>query len=347
MSDPVSLAAGAALDALTLFFGASFLLSLIALLWPTAPGDVAFREREARRRLLLPPAGALVVVALGFGSAWWSYQSQQPDHCGLAHYHQAWLCWLHPSGTVKTLSWLEVLVVLGLAGASLMVAAGVFRCWQDHRRLRMLEIVAQPALAAEAARTFEAQGLRWPGEIWVVPSDIPLCFVTGVRRARLVLSEVVLASMPPEALKAVVLHELSHVQRRDPLWRVIGQVAAMTHLPGIGHRAFRAWAFAIEAACDASSAKQLDSAIDIAEALVRFQRLVNAHPPSGPMPLWHASFGGTGALAARVKLLLSPPARLPFQDAVGVWPWLLLAVGVWQRDGLHLLLEAGLRLLHT
>ncbi|MFP5503695.1 MAG: hypothetical protein ACLGIN_14485, partial [Candidatus Sericytochromatia bacterium] len=95
-------------------------------------------------------------------------------------------------------------------------------------------------------------------------------------------------------------------------------------------------------ACDESAARRLGSRLGVAEALVRFQRLVRARGLAAPLGM---AFGHAGTLDARVRRLLAPPAA-PAPGWVAAWPWALLLVALSQADAWHAALEACLRVVH-
>jgi Zn-dependent protease with chaperone function len=334
---------GLLLDALSLFLVLSYGLSAVLAIAPPPSGNILDREHTARRRLFAPPALALLAVAMGFWPALRSVLFGIPDHCLAEAAHHPHLCWLHLEATPEG-GMVHDAAALGTLTVLVVVAARqVFQWGQAHGRFRLLRTAALPEREQGVRDTLTAMGATWNGAISVVAFGAPLCFVRGVRQPHLVVSTAVLDDLTLEEAKAVLAHEVAHVTRRDNLWRVIGQAALLGHLPVLGRRAFERWVLAAESACDESAAVTISSHIAVAEALVRFQRLLNRHVSVAPLG---ASFGTAGTLEARVKLLLDPPTVSRWHYAWRWMPLLLLPLALWQLDTVHGLLEGLLDLLH-
>lgn len=331
------------LDALTLAVLIAYVLSVLVALLPTPRHDAVSLSREARLRLFLPAGGALLVLALGFWPTLRSILAGTPDHCLEAGAHHPPLCWLHGVGGQGSSHDIAVLLVLLTCAAAAIWQA--YQWAQAHGRLKLLSMLADTGREAPLRSQLNEWGIEWPGEIQVVAIGFPFCFVMGWRHPRLILSTAVLDGLTPAQVSAVVAHERAHLDRRDNAWRVMAHLASLAHLPGLGQRAYRRWAFGAEVACDAMAAARLGSRYAVADALVRFQRLLNERGESGKAlsPLGVA-FLQAGMLDRRVRLLLEnpPSARSIFR----FWPWLLLPVVFWQADAIHQALEVLLEVLH-
>lgn len=331
------------LDALTLAVLISYGLSALVALLPEPRHDAASLSQEARLRLFLPAGGALLVLALGFWPALRVALGGEPDHCLEVGAHHPQLCWLHGVGGQGSSHDIAVLLVL-LTGA----AATIWQAYQwvqAHGRLKLLRMLTDTEREGAIRSQLREWGIDWPGEIQVVAIGFPCCFVMGWRHPRLILSTAVLDGLTAAQVAAVVAHERAHLDRRDNAWRVMAHLASLTHLPGLGQRAYRRWAFGAEVACDDMAGASLGSRIAVAEALVRFQRLLNDRGESGKglSPLGVA-FLQAGMLDRRVRLLLEHPplARSIFRH----WPWLLVPIALWQADAIHQGLEVLLAVLH-
>lgn len=337
------LPSGLALDSLSLVLLLAYGLSIGVALAPAPSGTVRERERSSRRALFAPPALALLAVGLGFWPGLRSLLTGLPDHCGdLADPHPH-LCWLHaslfaPSGAAHD--------AFALVTVAMLLAVAIYHAFlwgQALGRLRLLVAAADPAREPAARALLESGDLRWDGPLSVVAFGAPLCFVHGLRRPHLVISTAVLESLSADDARAILAHEVAHVRRRDNLWRLVGQAALLWHVPGLGRRAFGRWSFCAEAACDEEAAATVGSRIAVAEALVRYQRLLNR---TGPAFALGAAFGGAGQLATRVSLLLDPPAGSRWTRWRPWWPALALSVIALQPDAVHTFLEDLLELLH-
>lgn len=337
-------ALGLALDTATLVLAVSFSLSIAVHALPAIGGDVDYREEEARRRLLLPSIGAIVVVGLGFISSIWDAWTCSPDHCGETVVHPPYLCWLHPASATYHIGLPEAVAIAIVVASAALVGKELFtwgRTWTKLRELRtMADLEAGEHLRMDLARS----GLAWPGEIVAIPAEQPICFVYGLSAPSLVVSTGVLDRMPFDELRHIVAHELAHVRRGDTVWKLVWQLASLTHLPGLGRRAFSAWSLAAEAVCDRDAAGTVGSRLAIAETLLHFQRLINRFgvTPSAV----GVGFAQGGALELRIHQLLTPSATTRLQRVLQHWPFLILACLVCEVNLVHTSLEALLRFLH-
>jgi Zn-dependent protease with chaperone function len=232
------------------------------------------------------------------------------------------LCLLHGSAGLSPLvAGLAVLLAMRL-GRRGWAALGALR----HSRsiARTLEGVASPGGA----------GSR------IVPIDEPQAFVVGLFRPRMYLSQGLLRTTEPRDLESVMEHERSHIQRRDPLRRLIASLGLAFHLPGIASAIERRLAATQESAADADAARVLGDPPRIAEVLVKLARLRVAR-----LPLAVGILGSD--LEFRVRELLSPATR-PDRPA----PVFLIAVSttgfaaaLLVADPIHTAFESLVRLL--
>lgn len=331
---------GLMLDTMTIFVLAAYALSVLAAVVPVV-GSTQDRAQELRRRLLWAPLGAAGVVLLGFCPSLLAAWTGEQDHCmatGFAHPH---LCWFHSRSIPDSHHDLAVVLVLSLV----LLAA----LWQTLHwafalgRLKLVMAATLPQQADEVRQLLSEAGQAWPWGITVVNVGLPMCFVRGIWRPRLVISTAVLNAFSPDELRLVVAHEAAHIARQDNLWRVLGRFLVLSHLPGLGQRTYDRWVAAAEAACDERAAEAAESRVLVAEALVRYQRLVNQQLHSA---LWGAAFGDGQALKDRVTLLLDPPPTTAWRFVQPAWPWLTAFLLALQVDHLHNALENLLGLLH-
>lgn len=330
------------LDALSLVCIVAFLLSGLVAVLPRPAGDARSQAREARRRLFLPLAGALTAVGLGFWPALRAALGGPPDHCLTLPSHHPHLCWIHPRPGVGAAH--DAVVILALLMLGGLVIWQAYLWAQTRGRLELLHMVSRPNREAEVRRRLSEGGMVWPGDIQVIALGMPLCFVHGLRRPRLVLSEPLLDSLSDLDVHAIVAHELAHVRRRDNWWRAMGQLATLMHLPGLGRVAYDRWSEATEAACDQEASLRLGSPLPVAEALVRFQRLMTMQGGTAALAHAGAAFAPPGGLEVRVRALLAATSHRP--SPMQHWPWLMLVLAVWQAELLHQSLEWLLELIH-
>lgn len=234
----------------------------------------------------------------------------------------AHLCLLHGSTGLPPL----------VAGLAVLLAVRVGRQgWAAVSALRHSRSIAR---TLESVASTGGVGSR------IVPVDEPQAFVVGLIRPRMYLSQGLLRTADPRDLESVMEHERSHIQRRDPLRRLVASLGLAFHLPGIASAIERRLAATQESAADADAARVLGDPPRVAEALVKLARLRAAR-----LPLAVGLLGGD--LEFRVRELLRPTTR-PDRPA----PVLLIAVAttgfaaaLLVADPIHTAFESLVRLL--
>lgn len=110
-------------------------------------------------------------------------------------------------------------------------------------------------------------------------------------------------ALPAAQQRAMLAHELSHLQRRDPAWRIAQRLAALPLFfhPLARHARRRLDALA-EDACDARAAQLMGSGRPLAECLAAC--LCHAGTRAGQPALAVAMAGDAGAVVRRVRNLL-------------------------------------------
>lgn len=272
---------------------------------PAAVRHAARVERRRRADALfaarLLPVAAGLMTALFALSASFLFERRDPEPIGL----------VLPALAACALG----LMTAGLAGLTRTVVAtrGALARW-----MRSAEPVELPELTVPA---------------FAIDAPFPLVAVVGALRPRLVIARTVLRACPDDELRAILVHEQHHVERRDNLKR-----ALMSALPDLfsvlpaGRTLRGAWQDAGEdAADDAVERLGTDGRVALAQALVRVARLAAPCTVSDALPA-SALYRG-GGLERRVRRLLAPQTP-PADHAV---PWMRLA-------GLTLVLSATLAL---
>jgi Zn-dependent protease with chaperone function len=231
---------------------------------------------------LLACAG-LMTAALAPSFGWIS------DHCmpnGHAHAHPH-ICAAHH--------------VAALPAGTLLVLAAVF-C--TRLLLRGLRLGHAATVIARTRRSL-ARIASTDGETntRVLPFDEPQAFVVGALNPTLFVTRGLLSNAHREHLAPVLSHERAHLQRRDPMRRLVASIALAFHLPGVAHWLERRLARAHEMAADAAAATALRSPERVASALVGLTR---ARRRGLAMAM---AFGNTDIEARVATLLDSRPRR--------------------------------------
>lgn len=188
------------------------------------------------------------------------------------------------------------LLVLAVAGVRLARQA-----WGLRRVARRLPELARPGpatLARQARDLATHAGLPTPALAELPGLASPMLLPGGT----LLLPDWA-AALTPAQQRALLAHEMAHLQRRDPAWRLL-QRAALLPLawhPLARHAVRRLEALA-EDACDARAAEWLGDGRALAECLAAC--LEHAGPRAGHPALAVAMAGEPGLVVRRVRNLL-------------------------------------------
>jgi len=119
-----------------------------------------------------------------------------------------------------------------------------------ERLLRRAEPADDLALLGLVTELSGRIGLRLRPEVLVNDGDSSP-FVCGLRRPALVLPRVLARSLDPDSLRSILLHELTHIKRRDLLWDWIPTIARVLYFfhPAAHYIVYRA-RLERELACD-------------------------------------------------------------------------------------------------
>lgn len=201
---------------------------------------------------------------------------------------------------------------LGLAFAALRFGLQ----WRSLRRwthrLRADDTAPSRELASQARRLAGDLHLSQPPSLHVVAGLASPMLLPG---GRLLLPEWVDA-LPAAQRRALLAHELAHVQRQDPAWRLAQRLAA---LPLVFHplarHALRRLEALAEDACDARAAELCGSGRPLAECLATC--LSHAGDRAGTPTLAVAMADDTGPVVRRVRNLLEDiPVNRPIPTAL-------------------------------
>ncbi len=204
------------------------------------------------------------------------------------------------------------------------IAIGIVQTVLDMARFRQwwqTTIVAESAVLSAAARSAaESTGLH--RNIAIYRSNLlpaPVSF--GLIRPRIVVPTGIESSLPADQLRAVLLHELAHIARRDLWIGLLQQAARIVHWwnPFV-HWANQRLADLREQICDDIAIRELAEPGAYAATLIELAERCSNWPPV-PATLGVGS-SSAGQLEARIRRILSVPGirclRLSRRGAVGV-----------------------------
>lgn len=201
---------------------------------------------------------------------------------------------LREPGVQLTLAWL-LLAALG-ATATLLAHARL------RRRARALPQITDAALLADAAQLASAAGVRPPVLRLLADGDSPLLMPGG----DICLPRWVLQQLDRTQQRAMLAHEIAHLRRHDPRWRLAAALLQRTlFLQPLLYLAARRLDTLAERACDAWAAEQTGAPRALAESLYLCARQLQQPARHRPAPqLALAMAGHTSPLRERINALM-------------------------------------------
>jgi beta-lactamase regulating signal transducer with metallopeptidase domain len=142
-------------------------------------------------------------------------------------------------------------LMIGWAVVVAVQIAAIGRQWRLlAQMLRQAAPAADGALLALVAELCDLIGLQRPPRVLIVEGD-GSPFVCGAWRPAMVLPEQLVRSIDRDPLRAVLLHELAHIKRRDLLWDWIPTTARLLYFfHPAAHFIFHRGRLERELACD-------------------------------------------------------------------------------------------------
>lgn len=159
------------------------------------------------------------------------------------------------------------LMLLRRFAGRILIARLVRRCVEPDPDVHASVLAQIRTLASKA-------GLRRAPELLLLPPGILGAFATGGRRARILLSEALIADLEPDELNAVMAHEIAHVKARDV--QVVAIAGALRDLMAwnpFAHLAYRGLTNNREFEADRRAADLVGSPLSVASGLLRLCEL--------------------------------------------------------------------------
>lgn len=212
-------------------------------------------------------------------------------------------------------------VALWLAGALLMLFGLALQWAWLRRAVRRLPALVEPCWRGLAAGLAADMGVPLPAlrharAGWASPLLAP---------GRVLCLPAWCLDLPNDEARAVLGHELAHLRRRDPAWRLLAAVLKALLWPQALNRvAVRRLDLLAELACDAAAAAPSGQRLALAQSLLRCAEALKAQGGShGPALACGAASAGS-PLFARVRRLLKSDEDAP-RERRGV-RWGLVAI---------------------
>lgn len=168
-----------------------------------------------------------------------------------------------PTGSL----WPTVLATLLLLGVLLGVLSIVTAVAGLRRRLKGRQPVHDGPLAQLLGRLLDRAETRRTVVLSVAP-HVTVPMATGLMRSEIVVPQRVVEQMPAAHQETLLAHELAHVLRRDPAWRVAGLlIERVLFFQPLNRLATRGMAQSAEYLCDDWAASRTRRPLDLARCL--------------------------------------------------------------------------------
>ncbi len=219
-------------------------------------------------------------------------------------------------------------------GAALLVSIRTVRARRGARVARALAVIhgAPRDVALEVGAAARRVGVRAPAVAFISGSGTP--FIAGIRGPCLVLPQATWEALDVQGRRAMLLHELDHVRRRDNA--VLFGAGCLVDLLCFNwpfRRLVARFCRELEGIADTAAVRHGASRAGLARSLLR-----SAVGPPAPAALAVSAVASEASLVHRMELLRRPPAgrRVALQLAVLVLllPWGAggASVGAYEAD---------------
>lgn len=178
--------------------------------------------------------------------------------------HRAWHAWadmLHAipevHGLLHVAHWLLILYAITRVAK---LASSLVQMRKQAIRVRSLPVLDR--LSSEPP-------------VYKLDTVRPVCFVLGLLRPSVYVSQHLLDCLPAREQAAMLAHEVAHIRRRDGLMNLLFLAQhCLAPLPG-SRDLYRYWQCSAERACDLEAARVIGNPYDVASALLEVARLTN------------------------------------------------------------------------
>ena len=220
-------------------------------------------------------------------------------------------------------SWSLLTMIPGslLAGCALVALLRFSRAWIVLRRvLARARPVRDPSLLRLLEESEALSRSKVRANVLVAPR-IPTPFAVGCRT--IVLPADLMDRLSAAGVRGVLVHELAHLERRDPLWNaLLSFLASALAFQPLNLLVLRACRRASEEICDAHAAQRTGRPLLLARSLVDLARA------PAPVPsLVTAGMAGRTHLSSRVEALLEGKATRVGRGRLALLAVLPLALG--------------------
>lgn len=204
------------------------------------------------------------------------------------------------------------LVLYTLSAAFILTFRQAFQAWKVKRLVARYQ-------DADLTLQYSLEFLLPEQQLQIVASKEPAAMTIGFWKPRIILSTGLLHMLEPGELQAVIEHERSHLNHRDPLAIFLLSVLskAMWYIPIFAWLESK-YPLMIELRADQYAISRMSQPADLGSALLKLLK----EKPRMHLSLSHASFAET-SMNVRIRHILDPQMKLPLP-----WPFLRITVSL-------------------
>jgi len=201
---------------------------------------------------------------------------------------------------------------------ALLVVYGVWRLWIfSTSPVRRSRVSTDIILAARVHSILHDWGYNDKVAVRIVDSQLPTAFVRGIMRPELVISTGMLELLPDKALRAVLAHEVAHIDGGDNVYNFVLLLRDFAFFSPFAHLAYQGYSEQRELAADLAASRRSDK-LELATALLK----VSQRGQELYRFAWqHSHLVGTTPVSLRIKSLLHEG-----QVFSSLPPWLALSL---------------------
>lgn len=202
------------------------------------------------------------------------------------------------------------LLLIGLSVSSFMLIRRAIGGILVHRLIARSEVTQDDRVLVATTELADAADLGFLPEVRVLPDGVSGAFAAGARKGRILISRDLLDGLDDEELRAILAHEIAHLQAHDvQLVFAAGVLRDMVAWNPFAHVAFRRLQADRELEADRRAAEMTGSPLAVASGLVRVCEVLSGKA-RGPAPTL-AALRPRARVSHRVRRLLALADRQP------------------------------------
>jgi len=319
---------------LHLFLSLFFFLAFLMLQRLTSNRSSRLRRDLLFYSLALPPALAWVILVASLLPPFLTLE----DHLSNPHFHISHpyhhLCFFESPISLPSSFMFRGLLVVSLSLIGFALFRSLHLCWQRRALLQWLTsrgTIPQDMedLSPQACSLLQEFREQEGARIHLLRSDLPVSFLCGLFQPRIILSTGLLRLLSFRQIRALLQHEMAHHVRLDNLTQLLLSLCRdLLFISPAAHFLLRKWRQEAELWCDEFAIYRTRRPLDLADALLKVQKVLALDNSSGRgSRLCSAFFQPLGApfLERRISHILTFCDRdlaRPEGTSASVTPWM-------------------------